>query len=246
MGRITMAAMAEELAAQRAEMASLRAEIIGLRGALSDSGTSLVTAVGPAGNAPTDAATAHASNGPVSRRGVMLAAVGAAAGLAAASVRPAPAAAATGGTFILGQSNTASNPTGLATTSGFGLTVTSSAASGQGITGQMSSVSGVNVGVGGSSSSDNGIGVQGLALSDKGLNYGVYARTYSASGFALYARGRVKVTGRSFLATPSGAPPAADMSNGSITFYLDQTANRLRVKVKYSTGAVKYGSIALG
>ena len=175
----------------------------------------------------------------------MLAAVGAAAGLAAASVRPAPAAAATGGTLILGQANSASTPTGLNATSGFGLLVTSSATSGQVLTGQNTRSSGVTIGVGGVSQSVNGIGVQGLANSDTGLNYGVYAQTNSAAGFALYAKGRVKVTGRSFLAVPSGPPASADMSTRSISFFLDQAANRLRVKVKYSTGVVKYGSIAL-
>jgi len=85
-----------------------------------------------------------------------------------------------------------------------------------------------------------------LALSDRGLNYGVYARSYSPAGFALYARGRMKVTGRSFLATPVGAPASSDMNSGSISFYLDQVANRLRVKVKYSNGSIKRGSIALG
>lgn len=245
MGRITMAAMAEELAAQRAEMAGLRAEIHGLRTRLAGDG------VAEAGLVPDEASAPMASVGstpgaPVSRRGVMLAAVGAAAGLAAASVRPAPAAAASGGAFILGQSNSASTPTGLTTPVGFGLIVSSSATSGQAITGNKSATSGVTVGVGGSSQSASGIGVQGLANSSKGLNYGVYAQTNSPAGFALYAKGRVKVTGRSFLATPSGPPAAADMSSRSISFFLDQAANRLRVKVKYSTGAVKYGSIALG
>ena len=246
MGRITVAMMADELAAQRAEMAGLRAEIDGLRGALAGGRAPSEPAAEPANGEPTIDARAQVASSAMSRRGVILAAVGAAAGLAAASVRPAPAAAASGGAFILGQSNSASTATGLSTPTGFGLTVTSSAATGQAITGQKTSTSGLNVGVGGVSQSDNGIGVQGLANSDKGLNYGVYAQTNSPAGYALYAKGRVKVTGRSFLATPSGAPAAADMGSRSISFYLDQSANRLRVKVKYSTGAVKYGSIALG
>lgn len=246
MGRITMAAMAEELAAQRAEMAGLRAEIHGLRTRLAAEGVAEASLVTDDGSAPMASSPGTTAGGPVSRRGVMLAAVGAAAGLAAASVRPAPAAAASGGAFILGQSNSASTPTGLSTAVGFGLLVSSSAASGQALTGQKTSLSGLTVGVGGMTQSDNGIGVQGLANSSKGLNYGVYAQTNSSAGYALYAKGRMKVTGRSFLATPSGAPSAASMSSRSISFYLDQTANRLRVKVKYSTGAVKYGSIALG
>jgi hypothetical protein len=245
MGRITMAAMAEELAAQRAEMAGLRAEIHGLRARLAGDGVAEASLVTDEGPVPMASSVGTTPGAPVSRRGVMLAAVGAAAGLAAASVRPAPAAAATGGAFILGQSNSASTPTSLSASTGFGLVV-SSAASGQAITGQASATSGVNVGVGGVSQSASGIGVQGLANSDRGLNYGVYAQTNSSAGYALYAKGRMKVTGRSFLATPSGAPPAADMGSRSISFYLDQSANRLRVKVKYSTGAVKYGSIALG
>lgn len=244
MGRTTLAALAAEIAGQRAEMADLRAEIDGLRLELAGAHGASITddATSPPG-APSAGTT---PGGPVSRRGVILAAVGAAAGLATASVRPAPAAAASGGAFILGQSNSASTPTGLSTSSGFGLSVASSATSGQALTGNKTATSGVTVGVGGISQSDNGIGVQGLANSDRGLNYGVYAQTNSPAGFALYAKGRMKVTGRSFLATPSGAPAAADMGSRSISFFLDQTANRLRVKVKYSTGVVKYGSIALG
>ncbi len=246
MGRITMAAMAEELAAQRAEMAGLQAEIRGLRAELAAPGVADASHIPGEGSAPVQSSIGATPGAQVSRRGVMLAAVGAAAGLAAASVRPAPAAAASGGAFILGQSNSSSTPTGLSSPSGFGLTVTSSATSGIALTGQKTALSGVAVGVAGLSQSDHGIGVQGLANSDKGLNYGVYAQTNSSAGFALYAKGRVKVTGRSFLAAPSGAPASADMSTRSISFYLDQAANRLRVKVKYSTGAVKYGSIALG
>lgn len=243
MGRMTLAALAAEIEGQRAEMAHLRAEIDGLRLELAGAHGVRISDDPTTPEAPSAGPT---PGGPVSRRGVILAAVGAAAGLAAASVRPAPAAAATGGAFILGQSNSASTATGLTTPAGFGLTVTSSASSGQAITGQKTSLSGVTVGVGGVSQSDNGIGVQGLANSSNGLNYGVYAQTNSPAGFALFAKGRVKVTGRSFLATPAGAPSAADMGGRSISFFLDQAANRLRVKVKYSTGVIKYGSIALG
>jgi len=245
MGRMTVAALAAEIAEQRAEMADLRAEIHGLRAELALAGVADASPIPDVGSVPVRSSGAT-PGAPVSRRGVMLAAVGAAAGLAAASVRPAPAAAATGGTFILGQGNSASTPTGLSATSGFALLVSSSATSGQALTGQNSATSGVTVGVGGASQSASGIGVQGLANSTSGLNYGVYAQTNSPAGFALYAKGRMKVTGRSFLAVPSGPPASADMSPRSISFFLDEGANRLRVKVKYSSGVVKYGSIALG
>ena len=36
-----------------------------------------------------------------------------------------------------------------------------------------------------------------------------------------------------------------DLHNGSISFYLDQKANKLKVRVKYSTGVLKTATIAL-
>jgi hypothetical protein len=104
---------------------------------------------------------------------------------------------------------------------------------------------GPTVGVKGTVGSTSGKAVYGNASATSGTTYGVYGQAASASGFALYGQGRLKVTGRSYLATPNSAPTDAHLSNGSISFFLDQTNNRLKVRVKYSSGALKTGFISL-
>lgn len=39
--------------------------------------------------------------------------------------------------------------------------------------------------------------------------------------------------------------PTTQLSNSSIKFYLDEAGNNLKVKVKYSNGTVKTGTLAL-
>jgi hypothetical protein len=44
---------------------------------------------------------------------------------------------------------------------------------------------------------------------------------------------------------PSSAPADATMSNGEVAFWLDESGNNLSFKVKYSSGTVKNGSVAV-
>ena len=59
--------------------------------------------------------------------------------------------------------------------------------------------------------------------------------------------GRVKVYNELILGTQDGDPNSdgSNLFNGSTTFFLDEGNNKLRVKVKYSDGLVKSGSIDL-
>lgn len=50
---------------------------------------------------------------------------------------------------------------------------------------------------------------------------------------------------RTIMGVPNSAIASADLTNGQISFYLDETGNTLTVKAKYSTGAVKTGTVAL-
>ena len=90
-------------------------------------------------------------------------------------------------------------------------------------------------------------GVYGAANAIAGTTYGVYGTHSSPSGFAVYAAGRLKATGRTYLGAPSTAPADSDLDSGSISFYLDQTANTLKVRVKYNsiTATYKTATIAL-
>lgn len=53
------------------------------------------------------------------------------------------------------------------------------------------------------------------------------------------------VAGRVFAGTPNSAPTDGDIDNGMITAYLDQSANKLKWRVKYSDGTLKTGEVAL-
>ena len=47
------------------------------------------------------------------------------------------------------------------------------------------------------------------------------------------------------LSAPSSAPTDGDLNNSNISFYLDQSGNNLKVRVKYSNGTLKTATIAL-
>lgn len=46
-------------------------------------------------------------------------------------------------------------------------------------------------------------------------------------------------------AAPTSSPSDASLEKGDVAFWIDEGANRLRVRVKYQNGTVKTGSIAL-
>lgn len=97
----------------------------------------------------------------------------------------------------------------------------------------------------GISSSVVGTGVFGRADSTTGNTNGVVGFAASPTGFAVLASGRFKATGRTFLGAPNTAPTDGDLNNGSISFYLDQAANQLKVRVRYSGGALRTGTVNL-
>ena len=45
--------------------------------------------------------------------------------------------------------------------------------------------------------------------------------------------------------TKNAAPPDEDLANGQISFYLDEAGNALKVRVKYSDGTLKTGTVNL-
>lgn len=56
----------------------------------------------------------------------------------------------------------------------------------------------------------------------------------------------LNIQGRQYLGSPNSAPTDSDLFNGSISLYLDEAGNNLKVRVKYSDGTtLKTGSIAL-
>ena len=84
------------------------------------------------------------------------------------------------------------------------------------------------------------------ASANNGTNYGVYGTSLSASGYAVYSNGRFKATGRTYLGAPATAPADADLNAGSVSLWLDETNNALKVRVKYANGTtLKAGTIAL-
>ena len=134
-------------------------------------------------------------------------------------------------------------------TSGHGVRGLASASEGytRGVSGENESINGVGVYGGAHNGSGTTYGVRGMADSPTGFGvYGSNTATTGAAGMALYGNGRLKVTGRSYLGTPNSVPLAADLDNGSISFYLDQKNNKLKVRVKYPTGVMKTAIIALG
>jgi hypothetical protein len=55
----------------------------------------------------------------------------------------------------------------------------------------------------------------------------------------------MKFDGRVFQAVPNAAPTDADLQNSEVTQYVDQAANTLNFRVKYSDGTLKSGTVAL-
>jgi len=134
---------------------------------------------------------------------------------------------------------------GAATGGTYGVLGRSESTSGTGVYGTVGSSTGTTHGVLGLSDSTSGRGVTGYATAASGTTYAVYGGANSPSGFALFGEGRLKVTGRSYLGAPSSAPADADLANGSISFYLDQANQKLKVRVRHGNGTLKTATIAL-
>ena len=265
-----MGTVQSRLAALEQNQTSLQAENEALRAQIRE----LRSAPRPAGSdASVDATPGKVEHRAVSRRGMIAAVAGAAGGLLLTNTTP--AAAADGNSVLLGRTNNSATTTLInysgdetalnilsthdtGGTVGFRVEVESS--SGYGLYGRATAFTGGTRGVYGVAWSNSGTGVKGYAINGNGATYGVYGDAYSPDGYgvygsntattgvagmALYGHGRLKVTGRSYLGTPTSPPVAGDLDNGSISFYLDQASNRLKVRVKYSTGVLKTATIAL-
>ena len=61
----------------------------------------------------------------------------------------------------------------------------------------------------------------------------------------LHVEGGCILNGRTVIQTTSSQIDSAELLNGSISFYLDEGNNQLKVRVKYSDGQLKTGTIAL-
>ena len=59
--------------------------------------------------------------------------------------------------------------------------------------------------------------------------------------------GRVNINNELVIGTPDGDPTPnnSNLFNGSTTFYLDETSHKLMIKIKYSDGLMKSGSVDL-
>lgn len=69
----------------------------------------------------------------------------------------------------------------------------------------------------------------------------------SAPDVILYrqAANVLKTDDRVIQGSPNSAPTDADLDNGTISLYLDQAGNALKVRAKYSDGTLKTGTVAL-
>jgi len=117
--------------------------------------------------------------------------------------------------------------------------------SGKGVFGDAPSSSGATYGVHGRSVSTGGTGVYGQATAISGTTAGVVGQAVSPAGYGVVSLGRFKATGRSYLATPNSPPVDPDLSNGMVSFYLDEATNKLKVRVRYSSGVYRTGSVNL-
>jgi len=61
----------------------------------------------------------------------------------------------------------------------------------------------------------------------------------------LHVEGDTTLNGRTIIQATDSETPSELLSNESISFYLDEDANELKVRVKYSDGALKTGTIGL-
>jgi len=61
----------------------------------------------------------------------------------------------------------------------------------------------------------------------------------------LHVSGSTRLEGQTTIETVNSQTNSADLINGSISFYLDEGNNQLKVRVKYSDGLLKTGTIAL-
>jgi hypothetical protein len=124
---------------------------------------------------------------------------------------------------------------------------TSTAVKGEAVTNEGSAI-----GVSGESSAPGGYGVFGYAKATAGVNYGVYGRSDSSTtGWAVWAQGRLRVTGRSFLHAPNTPPSLGALPNSTISFWHEPAASdgapygRLHVQIKTSGGQVFRATIPL-
>jgi len=62
----------------------------------------------------------------------------------------------------------------------------------------------------------------------------------SSPNFVLHTSGAAVALG-----APSSAPTDANLNNSNISFWLDETGNNLKVRVKYNSGTLKTATIAL-
>jgi hypothetical protein len=144
----------------------------------------------------------------------------------------------TSGTGVRGDATATSGPTS-------GVSGSSSSTSGKGVYGTAPASSGATYGVLGESASTTGVGVRGNARATSGTTVGVLGAAISPDGYGVYSSGRLKSTGRIFVAAPNSAPVDTDLNNGMISFYLDEGTNKLKIRVRYSTGVYKTGSVNL-
>lgn len=161
------------------------------------------------------------------------------------------------GTEVYGVATAASGTT-------YGVRGSVASSAGAGVFGEATAGAGVfgeaNSGYGVHGQVWNGSGVRGHAKSPVGTTYGVSGLSQSSSGFgvfgfnptgsgpsgmAVYAAGRLKVTGRSYLSAPGSAPSDADLDNGSVSFFLNEATNKLKVRVRYSNGTLRTATIGL-
>jgi hypothetical protein len=99
------------------------------------------------------------------------------------------------------------------------------------------------------------VGVEGYALGDDsygvrgfGLHAGVQGMALIPDGYGVDCVGRFRASGRTFVGAPNTAlkdDDLDDLREGSLSFWLDEFFNDLKVQVRYSDGTVKVASINL-
>lgn len=82
----------------------------------------------------------------------------------------------------------------------------------------------------------NGAKIEGRVLIGKGTDDAVSA---------LQVNGRGNFLNRVYMGAPNLVPADAELANNQMVWYIDEAANQLKAKVKYSTGVVKTATIAL-